>query len=106
MSAQPIPDYDSSFPLLPLRGSVLFPGATVPYEVGRPRTVALVERVVADEIPYVVVFAQREAGADEPARADLHDLGTLARGVAVERQRNGTCAVGVEGMTRGRLSSI
>ena len=106
MSAQPIVDYDSSFPLLPLRGSVLLPKATVPYEVGRPKTVALVERVVADKIPYVVVFTQREAGVDEPSASDLHDLGTLARVVAVEKQRKGNYAIAVEGVARVRLSSI
>ncbi len=106
MSGQPIPDYDSSFPLLPLRGSVLFPKAMVSYEVGRPKTIALVERVVADKIPYVVVFAQREAGVDEPSRSDLHDLGTLARVVAVEKQGRGTYAIAVEGVARVRLHSL
>jgi ATP-dependent Lon protease len=106
MSTQPIPNYESSFPLLPLRGGVLFPTATAPYEVGRPKTVALVEHVVANSIPYVVVFAQREAGVEEPAASDLHDVGTLARVVAVEKQRKGTYAVVVEGVARVRLSSI
>jgi ATP-dependent Lon protease len=103
---QPIPNYDASFPLLPLRGGVLFPGATVPYEVGRPKTVALVEGVAADKLPYVIVFAQRDASVDEPSRSDLHDLGTLARVVAVEKQRSGTYAIVVEGVARVRLSSI
>jgi ATP-dependent Lon protease len=106
MSAQPIPNYDSTFPLLPLRGGVLFPAATMPYEIGRPKTVALVERVVADRIPYVVVFPQREAGVDDPSVSDLHDFGTLARVVAVEKQRKGTYAIAVEGVARVRLSSI
>jgi len=106
MSAQPIVDYDSSFPLLPLRGGVLFPKATVPYEIGRPKTLALVERVVADRIPYVVVFPQRDAGVDDPSVSDLHALGTLARVVTVERRRKGTYAIAVEGVARVRLSSI
>jgi ATP-dependent Lon protease len=106
MSDQPNADYGSSFPLLPLRGGVLFPGATVPYEIGRPKTVALVERVVADRIPYVVVFSQREPGIEDPSVSDLHDLGTLARVVAVEKGRNGTYAIAVEGVVRVRLSSI
>ncbi len=106
MSTQPIPDYGSSFPLLPLRGGVLFPMATVPYEVGRPKTVALVERVVADGIPYVVVFAQRDAAVDDPSAPDLRDLGTLARVVAVEKQPKGSYAIAVEGVVRVRLRSI
>ena len=106
MSTQSPPDYGSPFPLLPLRGGVLFPLATVPYEVGRPKTVALVERVAADAVPYVVVFAQRDAGVDDPSASDLHDLGTLARVIAVEKQPKGTYAIAVEGVARVRLSSI
>ena len=106
MPAQPIPNYDSAFPLLPLRGGVLFPMATVPYEIGRPKTVALVERVAADKTPYVVVFPQRDAGVDDPSAKDLYDLGTLARVVAVEKQRKGTYAIVVEGVARVRLSSL
>jgi ATP-dependent Lon protease len=106
MSAHPVPDYDSSFPLLPLRGNVLFPRATAPYEVGRPKTIALVERVAAERIPYVVVFAQREAATEDPSLSDLYELGTLARVVAVEKQRKGTYAMVVEGVARVRLSSI
>jgi ATP-dependent Lon protease len=106
MSAQPIPNYDSPFPLLPLRGGVLFPSATVPYEIGRPKTVALVEHAVAESVPYLAVFPQREAGVDDPSASDLHDLGTLARVVAVEKQRKGTYAIVVEGVARVRLRSI
>jgi ATP-dependent Lon protease len=102
----PIADYDSLFALLPLRGGVLFPKATVTYEIGRPKTVALVERVVADEIPYVVVFSQREASVDDPALSHLHDIGTLARVVAVEKQPRGTYAIEVEGVARVRLRSV
>jgi ATP-dependent Lon protease len=106
MAAVPVPDYQSSFPLLPLRGGVLLPGETAPYEVGRPKTVALVERVAAEGTSYVVLFAQREASVDEPTFPDLHPFGTVARIVAVEKQRKGTYAIVVEGVARVRLSSI
>jgi ATP-dependent Lon protease len=106
MSGQVTPDFASSFPLLPLRGAVLFPGATVPFEVGRPKTTALVERVLAGRIPHVVVFAQRDAGADDPGQGDLHEHGTLAQVVRVDRHRKGTYAVVLEGVVRVRLVSL
>jgi ATP-dependent Lon protease len=108
MSAHPVPDYDSSFPLLPLRGGVLFPSATAPYEIGRPKTLALVERVVADDLPYVAVFPQRAADVDDPSASDLYEMGTLARVVSVEKQRKGkgTYVVLVEGVARVRIRSM
>jgi ATP-dependent Lon protease len=106
MSGQPIPNYSSTFPLLPLRGAVLFPGATVPFEIGRPKTVALAQHLVAENVPYVVVFAQRAPSTEDPGQSELHEHGTLARVVGVDKQRKGTFAVVLEGVARVRLASI
>jgi ATP-dependent Lon protease len=106
MSGQPTPNYASTFPLLPLRGAVLFPGATVPFEIGRPKTVALAEHVLAENLPYVVVCPQRVAETDDPGQADLYEHGTLARVIGVDKLRKGTYAVVVEGVARVRLVSI
>jgi ATP-dependent Lon protease len=106
MSVQPSPDFNSSFPLLPLRGAVLFPGATVPFGVGRPKTLALVEHMVKHGLAYVALFAQRDVSVEEPTASDLHEYGTLARVVAVEKERNGTYAVVVEGIARIQLRSV
>ena len=106
MTAQPVPSYESTLPLLPLRGSVVFPGTTVPFEIGRPKTVALVEDVVAKGIPYVVVFPQRAADTADPGQADLYEHGALARVLGVEKQRKGTYVVVLEGVERVRLVSV
>jgi ATP-dependent Lon protease len=106
MSAQPTANYASTFPVLPLRGAVLFPGATVPFEIGRPKTIALAEQLIAQNLPYLVVFPQRVATVDDPGAADLHEHGTLARVMGVEKQRKGTYAVILEGVARVRLASI
>jgi ATP-dependent Lon protease len=106
MSGRIPPDYESTFPLLPLRGGVLFPTATVPYEIGRAKSVALAEHVSANRIPFVVVFAQRVAKVEDPGASDLHEIGVLARVVRVERQKGGTYGVLVTGVTRVRLVSV
>ena len=106
MSGQPAPNCESTFPLLPLRGNVLFPGATVPYEIGRPKTLALAEHVVAQNVPFVVVVPQRDPKVEDPGLADLYEHATVARVVAVEKQKKGTYAVVVSGVARVRLTSI
>ena len=106
MPGQPTPDYSSMFPLLPLRGAVIFPGATVPFELGRPKTLALAEHLIAQDRPYVVVFSQRVAETDDPGLADLYEHGTLARVVRIEKQRKGTYVVVLEGVGRVRLASL
>ena len=106
MSGLPVPNYASTFPLLPLRGAVVFPGSTVPFEIGRPKTIALVEHVLAENLPYVVVFPQRVADTADPGQADLYELGTLARVVGIEKQRKGNYVVVLEGLARVRLVSL
>jgi ATP-dependent Lon protease len=106
MSGQTVPNYESTFPLLPLRGAVLLPGATVAYEIGRSKTIALAEHVVAQNVPFVVVVPQRVAQVEDPAASDLYEVGTLARVVAVEKQKKGTYAMAVAGVARVRLTSF
>jgi ATP-dependent Lon protease len=106
MSAKPSISYASTFPLLPLRNAAVFPGATVPFEIGRPKTMALAEHVLTHNVPYIAVFAQRAAATEDPGQADLHEHGTLARVVGVAKERKGTYAVVLEGIARIRLASV
>jgi ATP-dependent Lon protease len=64
---------------LPLRNSVLFPGSIIPIDVGRPKSVKLVEEAIANERPIIGIVTQREARVEEPtSEADLHS-GRLRR---------------------------
>jgi ATP-dependent Lon protease len=106
MPGEPTPDISSAFPLLPLRDDVVFPGATVSFDIGRPRTVALAQHVLSKSLPHVVVFTQRVADTADPGREDLHDHGTLARVLGVERRPEGTYVALLEGLARVRLLSV
>ena len=74
----PTPDADS-VPILPLRNSVLFPMSVVPINVGRPRSVRLVEDLLGRERALVGVVSQRSADVDEPTFKELYQVGTIAR---------------------------
>ncbi|HEX8795935.1 MAG TPA: endopeptidase La [Polyangiaceae bacterium] len=100
------PDYGASFPVLPLREGVLFPFASVPYEIGRAKTVALAQHVAGKPGSLIVVFAQRESKVDEPGETDLHDVGTLARVDMVQKQKGGTYGMVVTGLSRVKLEAI
>ena len=53
-----IPD---TLPILPLRNSVLFPGAIIPIDVGRRKSVRLVEDAIAKERPVIGILTQKDA---------------------------------------------
>jgi ATP-dependent Lon protease len=95
-----------ALPLLPLRNAVLFPGVTMPFDVGRPKTIALAEALSKGERPLVAVFAQRDARVEDPGAPELHEIGVVARVVACVRQEGGTYALVVEGLERARLESV
>jgi ATP-dependent Lon protease len=67
------------FPILPLRNSVVFPASVVPINVGRPRSVRLVEDLAGHERAIVGIVSQRDSDVDEPRFEDLYAVGTLAR---------------------------
>jgi ATP-dependent Lon protease len=94
-----------ALPLLPLRDIVVFPQMVVPLFVGRDRSVAALERAMAGDKDIFLV-AQLDPAEDDPARADLYDMGVVASVVQLLKLPDGTVRVLVEGRQRASLSGI
>jgi ATP-dependent Lon protease len=92
-----------SIAILPLRNSVLLPMSVVPINVGRPRSVRLVEEFSDDEQTVVGVIAQRDPEVVEPTFDDLYEVGTLARVVKVIRLGQANYSVVLNGLGRFRV---
>ena len=76
-----------TLPVLPLRGTVIFPGLTVPIGVGRPGTFRAIETALkGDRLVFAV--AQRE-NVDEPAPEQLYTMGVIGRIGQVQRGLGG-----------------
>ncbi len=90
----------SALPVLPLRNSVLFPTSVVPINVGRPRSVRLVQELLGQERAFVGVLSQKEAEVNEPAFEDLYRVGTIARVVKVIRLGPSNYSVVLNGLGR------
>jgi ATP-dependent Lon protease len=86
--------------ILPLRNSVVFPASVVPINVGRPRSVRLVEELAGQERAVVGIVSQRDAEIDEPRFEDLYQVGTVARVVKVLRLGPGNYSVVLHGLAR------
>jgi ATP-dependent Lon protease len=92
-----------ALPILALRNSVLFPASVVPVNVGRPRSVRLIEEAFGQERPTIGVLAQRDADEEDPDFDRLHEVGTLARVLKVIRLSSGHYSVVLQGITRMRV---
>src|SRR5271163_1723836 len=90
--------------ILPLRNSVVFPASVVPINVGRPRSVRLVEDLVGLERAVVGIVSQRDAEIDEPRYEDLYDIGTVARVVKVLRLGPNNYSVVLHGLARFQIT--
>jgi ATP-dependent Lon protease len=94
-----------SYPVLPLRDIVVFPHMIVPLFVGRDKSVAALEAAMnADKEIFLV--AQLDPAEDDPARADLYDLGVTATVLQLLKLPDGTVRVLVEGKLRARLETL
>src|ERR1700751_4008822 len=65
-----------SYPVLPVRDTVLFPHAVLPLTVGRESSIQLIQSLGEEKT--ILVVAQRDARQDAPLGTDLHAIGTKA----------------------------
>src|SRR5215510_8377084 len=104
--SRPPPAEADSVPILPLRNSVLFPMSVVPINVGRPRSVRLVEDLLGRERALVGVVSQRSPDVDEPTFKELYTVGTVARVVKVIRLGPSNYSVVLNGLGRFRVKGL
>jgi ATP-dependent Lon protease len=64
--------------ILPMRGTVLFPGMVVPMSVARPRSVIAAQRAVVEGQPVGVIMQRDDRNTDPLQLADLFSIGTTA----------------------------
>ena len=76
-----------TLPVLPLRGTVIFPGLTAPIAAGRPGTLRAIEAALkGDRLVFAV--AQRD-NTDEPTPEILYSMGVIARIGQIQRGLGG-----------------
>src|SRR5918992_6000360 len=76
-----------TLPVLPLRGTVIFPGLTAPIAAGRPGTLRAIEAALrGDRLVFAV--AQRD-NTDEPSPEILYSMGVIAKIGQVQRGLGG-----------------
>src|SRR5260370_39242843 len=89
----------NQLPVLPVRDTVLFPGAVLPLTVGRESSLALVSGLQEDD-KLLGVVAQLDPRVEDPAAADLHKVGTLAKVHKTVKMPNGNVVIFLEGLQR------
>ena len=91
--------------ILPVRDTVLFPGAVMPLPVGRESSLALLESLQGAE-KLLGVVAQLDPRVETPTGADIHTVGTLAKVHKMVRMPNGNVVAFLEGLERIRVVEV
>jgi ATP-dependent Lon protease len=102
--SQPGGALDLVLPVLPLRNSVLYPGALMPLAVGRPKTLKLLNAVGTGGT--IAVVSQRDKDNDNPQPDELYWTGTSAKILRVHHEDENTLHVVVQGVERIRLKDV
>ena len=98
--------FGDELPVLPIRNAVLFPGAVAPFDVGREKSVALVEDVDNLPGPVIAIFAQRDPSTDDPGAEDLYPVGCAARVLKAIKHSSGNYSLILQGVTRIRMDHV
>jgi ATP-dependent Lon protease len=91
-----------TLPAIPIRDMVLFPGARVPFVVGRKASVHTLEQAVKAG-DHLLMLTQRDPKIENPSGDDLFGIGTLALVESVIALPREQYKVGVKGVARVQL---
>ena len=98
-------NFPDELPILPLRGVVVYPQTAVPLTVGQPRSIRLVDEVVAAD-KLVGLVAATNPELETPGPTDLYRVGTIATVHRLLKAPDGTIRLLVQGMNRFRLGEF
>ncbi|MFZ5781586.1 MAG: endopeptidase La [Pseudomonadota bacterium] len=96
------PTEGTTYPVLPLRDIVVFPGMIVPLFVGREKSVKALEEVMKDD-KQILLIAQKNASQDDPGPEDIYTIGTLGTVLQLLKLPDDTVKVLVEGGRRVQI---
>lgn len=96
--------------VMPFRDSVLFPNNIIPLEVGREKSVKLIDDILSSSLfnantPSLVLLTQKDGNQDDPEIKDLYQIGTSAKILKVIKN-SGYYTVIVQGLDRVKLKNL
>jgi len=93
-----------SYPLLPLRNILVFPGTTTTLEVGRTRSVKAVEMARSSDMR-IAMCTQKDNDVVDPLPENISEVGTLGLIRDIEKTSQGHYRIVIEGVSRLKVKS-
>ncbi len=96
---------DSEMPVLALKNMLFLPGIPTPVNVGREKSLRLINDVEKNN-GILGVFCQKDAKIDDPSLEDLFPVGVVAKIVNVLQETENNMTILLVGVKRARLDEI
>lgn len=96
-----------NLPIIALRNAVLFPNTLLSFDIGRTKSVKLLESLnqpIADQ--EIAILSQIDQSMEDPGFNDLYKVGTLAKIVKAYKNQDGNYSLIVQGISRITLDKI
>ncbi len=91
-----------TLPILPLRGTVVFPQTVVPLAAAQPRSLRLIDEVMSSDRTVGVVM-QHHAEQEGAGPEEIHEIGTLSTILQMMRVPDGSVRLAIQGSERIRI---
>ena len=91
-------------PVLPIRGTVMFPGTVVPLGVGRPSSRKLLDESLPQS-KIIALVTQRDEDDEDPDPENLYQIGVAVMVLKLVRQPDETVSIIVHGLSRIRIKN-
>ena len=98
-------DISKENPILPLKNMIFFPGVPTPVNIGRSKSLKLIQDVQKKE-GFLGVFCQKDANEDDPGYDDLYPIGLVAQIINMVKEDNDSTTVLLVGDQRVFLTEI
>lgn len=93
---------EESYPVMPLRNTVLFPQQIIPIYIGREQSLKLIEDLPKGR-RMLVVMAQKDGSIEVPTKDDLYEWGTLAAIMKIFDMPDNSKSAIVQGISRVKV---
>ncbi len=98
-------EISKSYPIIPLRDVVIFPGIVTTLFVGRSKSVEALN-AATNSNKKIVLVAQRDAANEDPGFSDIYEYGSVSNILQLIKLPDGTMKVLVEGDKRCKIKKI
>ena len=93
-------------PMMPLRGTLVFPHVVTHLDVGRDRSLNAINDAMEGDANYLFLAMQKDPQLEEPLLGEIYEVGTVVKIRQLLKLPGGTVRLLVEGLYRARRVGI